>query len=577
MTTTHQPQKQQAGNVMIIVMLLFVVLSLSVAGGLVTPVLSANRIATNNLESKRSYYAAESGVEDVLYRLMNSLSVSSSESLVLGAQTATTTLTDVFGGGKEIQSIGDSHDRNRTISVELIQGEGVSFPYGMQSGQGGITMANNSQVNGSVYSNGPITGSGTITGSATSANSAALYADQQNGSGTPPNGIVFGNANSTQDFAQSFQVSQTEVLNKIQVYIKKTSTPSNVTLRITADNNGNPSSTSLATGTLSASLVSTNYGWVDVTPSSAIQLAVGTTYWIVLDGSTNSTRYYTIGADSGYANGGAKIGTFNSLWSATSPSGLDAFFKVYLGGLQGLISGITVGSAGVGNAYAHTVNNATIAGTNYCQTGSGNNKACNTSLPDPVALDMPVSDQNIEDWKEAAEAGGTYSGTYTVNGTTASFGPKKITGDLAVTNGATLTVTGTLWVQGNINISNNATVRLSSGYGAASGVIVTDGTISISNNVTFSGSGTTGSYLLALSTSSSTDAISVGNNAGTVILYAANGTVNVSNNAGAREINGYKINLSNNAIINYESGLTNLNFVNGPSGGLTIQSWKETQ
>ena len=569
--TTPRPQQ---GSALIIVMVLFVALSLSIGTGLVAPVLRANRIATNTLESKRSYFIGESGVEDVVYRLMTGKTVSSTETLVLGSQTATTTVTDIAGGGKQIQGIGISNTRTRTIGATVSKGQGAAFYYGMQTGQGGITMSNGSGVVGNVYSNGSITGSGYVTGSAVSANSAALVADQQNGSGAPLYTLVFGNATATQDVAQSFQVSTTEVGNKIRLYIKKTGAPSNLTIRITSDNNGNPATTSLATGSLAASLVSTTYGWVDVPLSSNPLLTAGTTYWIVVDGSASASNYYSIGANTSYANGGAKIGQYSSSWSATTPSGLDIYFEVYLGGLQGLISGITVGTGTTGNAYAHTVTNSTIRGTNYCQTGTGNNKTCNTSLADPTPVAMPVSEQNIQDWKDAALAGGVYNGNYTVSGS-ATLGPMKITGNLSVTNNATLTVTGTLWVQGNITASNNGTIKLSSAYGSSSGVVVSDGTITIDNNGTARGSGTTGSYLMMLTTSNSTSAITVGNNAGTVILYAANGTVNVSNNAGAVEINGYKINLSNNAVVTYDSGLANQLFVDGPSGGWNLSSWGE--
>ncbi len=301
----------------------------------------------------------------------------------------------------------------------------------------------------------------------------------------------------------------------------------------------------------------------------------GTTYWLVLDGATSSNRYYTIGGNTLYTSGTAKTGQYGGAWNATFPSGLDIFFKVYLGGVNGLIDGIDVGSAGVGNTYAHTVNNSTIVGTNYCQEGSGNNKACDTSLTDPVAIDMPISEANIADWKDVADSGGTYSGNYTLDAASGSLGPRKITGDLTITNGATLTVTGTLWVVGNIIVDNNATIALASGYASSSGTIITDGTVNIGNNTTFTGSGATGSYLMVLSTSSSTSAITLSNNSGAVVLYAANGTVNVSNNAGAASINGYKINLSNNAVITYQTGLSNTNFVNGPSGSWVATSWRE--
>jgi hypothetical protein len=364
----------------------------------------------------------------------------------------------------------------------------------------------------------------------------------------------------------------------VELYLKKVSTPGNLTVRIVSNSGGSPGTTTLASGSLSASLVSTTYGWVSVPFSSNPELTAGTTYWIVIDGTTSASKYYLIGASSGgYANGVGKIGQYGGTWNNTSPSGLDGFFKLYLGGLTGLIDGINIGTAGVGNAYAHTVTNSNIAGTNYCQVGSGNNKACNTTLPDPSQVAMPISDQNILDWKAEALTGGTHSGNYIVDDDAGSLGPRKITGNLTIQNNANFTVEGTLWVEGNLLVDNNATVRLSSSYGTSEGVIIVDGTITISNNADFEGSGSAGSYLMVLSTSTSTSAITLSNNGGAVILYAANGTVNLANNASAKSLNGKYINLSNNAVVVYDSGLANANFVNGPSGGWGVTSWQETE
>src|SRR6185436_1775752 len=77
--------------------------------------------------------------------------------------------------------------------------------------------------------------------------------------------ITFGNASATEDLAQSFKISSSTALNNIQFYIKKVSTPSNATIRIVADNAGTPSTEVLMTGTLSASVVTTSFGWVTVT------------------------------------------------------------------------------------------------------------------------------------------------------------------------------------------------------------------------------------------------------------------------------------------------------------------------
>ncbi|MEK7539061.1 MAG: choice-of-anchor R domain-containing protein [Patescibacteria group bacterium] len=569
--------KKNGGAAMLISVIFFLFISLAIISGLVGPSVREFRTVNNLIKSQRSFFLSESAAEDSYFRLKTGKAIGLTNTITLENNSATATISDSGYNEKTISSLGDVDSRQRKSELVLNTGVGVSFSYGVQTGLGGFTMENNSSVNGSVYSNGSITGSGSITGTALSANSEALTADQMNGSGVPSYDIIFGNANGTQDFAQSFQVSVTEVVNKVKLYLKKISTPSNLTIRIVSDSSGSPSTTTLASGPLSASLVSTTYGWVDVPFSSNPELTAGATYWIVIDGSTNSTRYYMIGANNNeYSNGAGKIGAYSGTWNNTSPSNLDGFFNLYLGGLTGLISGITVGTGGVGNAYAHTVNNSNIAGINYCQTGSGNNKSCNTTLSDPTQVAMPISDQNILDWKNEGTAGGVYSGNYTA-GSDSSLGPKEITGDLSVSNGAHLTVTGTLWVRGNVNVSNNATVSLSSSYDTSEGVIVVDGIVNIGNNAVFDGSGSAGSYLMVLSTSTSTEAITLSNNGGAVILYAANGTVNLSNNAIAKSLNGKYIHLNNNAIVIYDSGLVNANFVNGPSGGWGITSWKEVQ
>ncbi|MFZ2150051.1 MAG: choice-of-anchor R domain-containing protein [Minisyncoccia bacterium] len=570
--------KRNGGAAMLISVVFFLFISLAIISGVVGPSVRGFKNANDGIRSRQSLFLSESGVEDAYFRLKTAKSVGSSVTLSLGGNTTTTTIIDSGFNEKTVSSLGNVDSIQRKNKLVLNTGTGISFSYGVQSGTGGFTMANGSYVDGSVYSNGNITGSGSIAGAAFSANSPAISADQSNDSGTPYYDVTFGNANGTQDFAQSFQVSETSVVNKVDLYIRKISTPGNLTVRIVSNSGTNPGTTTLTSGSLSASLISTTYGWVSVPFSSSPELSVGTTYWIVIDGATNSSKYYQIGANSnGYALGTGKTGQQGGTWSNTSPSGLDGFFKLYLGGLTGLINGITIGSGGTGNAYAHTVTNSTIAGTNYCQTGTGNNKACNTSLPDPTQVAMPISDQNILDWKSEAEAGGTHSGNYIVDSTTASLGPKKITGNLSVQNNATLTVTGTLWVEGNVIIQNNANVNLSSSYATSEGVIVTDGIANIGNNAVFAGSGSTGSYLMVLSTSTSTSAITLANNGGAVILYAANGTVNLSNNGGAKALNGKNINLSNNVVITYDSGLVNANFVNGPSGGWGITSWKEVE
>lgn len=189
---------------------------------------------------------------------------------------------------------------------------------------------------------------------------------------------------------------------------------------------------------------------------------------------------------------------------------------------------------------------------------------------------LPISQSQIDAWKSEATDGGVITGSVTIsNDATQSLGPKKITGSLTVGNNATLNMTGTIYVVGDISISNNAKVKLDSSYGPLGGVLISDKIITPSNNSILQGSGQTSSYLLILSTDISNSAISINNNATGAIFYTSAGGITISNNARVKELTGYKIIMSNNSTIEYDSGLANVLFSDGPSGGWKVTSWEE--
>lgn len=573
-------QNYQKGQALLISLVFFTSISLAVTTGLVVPTVKEFKIANTNVNAKKSYVLSESGIEDAFYRVKTSKTIGASETITIDGNSVTTNITTV-GNQKTISSEGDVLDYNRKNELVLVAGTGISFSYGIQAGQGGITLNNSARVSGSVYSNGPITvnNSGAVTGSAFSANGSNTDPNQENDSGSPTHNINFANTTATEDFAQSFTVSTTTTINKLELYLRKVGTPSDVTVRIYNNGSGVPGTTELASGTLSAGSVSTTYSWMNIPLSSNPTLTSGTTYWFVIDSSsTNSSRYYQIGAnDAGYINGVVKVGKSSS-WVNASPSTLDSFFRIYMGtGTFGSISGATIGSAGVGNAYAHTVTNSTIAGTNYCQTGTGNNKTCDSSLADPTQVAMPITDQNILDWKATALAGGTTTGSINLSSGSHSYGPRKIVGNMDLNNSVDVTLNGVLWITGNFSMSNNSTLRLSSSYGGSEGLIIVDGTITISNSSQVLGSGTSGSYIMLLSTSTSSSAINLSNSGRVGILYAHNGTVQINNDTNLVAVTGKNLSMNNNATITFDSGLVNSNFVTGPSGGWSVSSWKETE
>lgn len=409
---------------MLISVVFFLFISLAIIAGLVSPTLREFRNANVNLNSKQSYFLAESGSEDAMYRILNNMAISNSEIITLNSNSATTTITTLLGNTKQIVSLGDVGSYQRKTSVTLKTGEGTVFKYGTQGGQGGFIFHNNSFVNGSLYSNGNI-----------------------------------------------------------------------------------------------------------------------------------------IGSNGAYITG-------------------DAF----VAGSTGSISNMRVGYNGTGDAHAHSVTLSTVTGTIYCQTGSGNNKSCDTSQADPSVQDLPITDNIITGWKTDAASNGTtiFNGNKTIS-TPTTLGPLQINGNLTISN--TLTIADTIYVTGNIII--NGTVKLDSTYGTTSGIIISDGYITISNGVVFQDSGTAGSYILLLSNSTcagsddspcnSHNAMDVSNNSNISIVNAQKGTVYFSNNASVKEAVGKTIELKNNVGISYGSGLINVNFSSGPSGSWVIGSWGEAQ
>ena len=256
--------QKNSRSAMMIVIIFFMFISLAIIAGLISPTVRAFQDSSVNLKSKSSYYLAESGSEDAYYRLITGRPISSSETITLDSNSVTTTITS-GANQKEIVSLGDASSFQRKVDLVIKTGAGVAFNYGLQSGNGGVKMDGGSTIKGNIYSNGPIDAiSASITGTAVAADSFAYTADQSNGTATtPPSTINFGDAAASQDFAQSFQVSTAAPINKIQLYLKKTSSsPSDATIKIVTNNGGSPSTTVVDSTTLSAGNVSSsNFAW----------------------------------------------------------------------------------------------------------------------------------------------------------------------------------------------------------------------------------------------------------------------------------------------------------------------------
>lgn len=497
----------------------------------------------------------------------------------------TTTVTSGSASQKTVSSTGYFPSVDNPITTVTLKADasisttGASFNYGVQAGAGGFELENNAYVVGNIYSNGSVIGGNGsyLTGSVWVAGGTELTADQEQNNNTED--YTFGQTSPDLDIAQSFKISADNVVNKVSFYLKKVGSPSDVTVRILADSSGTPSTTELGSATLSSSLVTSSFSWVDVNFSDPPPLIGGETYWLVIDAKASASKYWIIGslANNGYGNG---IGMYSSDWDDDpwNDAGRDFTFKIWLGGIATEVDGVEVQE----NAHANTIEDSDIAGDAYYQTIT-NTVVGGTEYPgspDPGPEDLPISDGQVDQWAAEAEAGGTIVGDYLISGTE-TLGPKKITGNLTIDGGASLTIDGTIYAEGDITVNNNAIISLSSAYGETSGIIMADGQINISNNVQFFGSGTPGSYVLVLTTNPSLDELSpamdINNNSANSIFYASNGVITIANNASLKEVTGFKLYLKENAYVEYESGLANVNFSSGPGGSWVLRTGSQRE
>jgi len=259
-------------------------------------------------------------------------------------------------------------------------------------------------------------------------------------------------------------------------------------------------------------------------------------------------------------------------------------------------SGLFEDHHATGTVYANTIRDSVVDEDAYYEFISGTT-VLGTQYPgssDTATSTLPISDDLIAEWEAVAEAGGTITSPcpYKIEDD-AVIGPVKITCDLEIVGtGFTVTLNGMVWVTGNIKIQNSPMIKISSGLGNKSVVLIADNPtdrltsskVESDNSATFLGSGTSGSYVVLLSQNESAEqgggetAITVANSAsGDLLIYAGHGEILLQNNISLKEVTGYKIHTKNSAEIEYETGLANLLFASGPGGGYTILGWKEVE
>lgn len=540
-------------------------------------------------QAEKAVAVAEAGIDKAIASLNKTGGTySGDEEIVIGDGSFSTIVTTKDAATKIIESTGYIPNKSeakvkRSVKILASKGVGVSFVYGIQVGEGGLELGNGNIITGSIYSNGDILAGNNnqITGDAWVAGGPQPNPDQETDCvDSNCADYLFGksiNSENRLDIAQSFVMSETNVLNKVSIKVKKFGNPADVTVRIMQDNNGRPDKNGvLATGTLYSNLVTSSYGWTDVTFTSSPNLSSDITYWLMIDTASNNSNYWSWQNDlsQSYSSGLPK---WSANWNTGSPSWTtfngDLSFKTYSGGSPTSFNagnGTTVG----GDVHANTIDNIDINGDAFYQVIS-NSSVSGTSYPnseDPSPKVLPISDANIAEWKSQAESVGVTIGD--IDGCPVSLGPGKIIGNATFDNSCIVTVNSPIWITGNMTLNNSNTLRLSSDFGGTSGVIIIDGIAILGNSNSLEGSGIDSSLLMLLSTYDSRfsgiSAIKINNTGNSGVFYAGVGTIEPGNGNSFKELTAWKIKLVHNSTINYEQGLSSTLFSSGPSGSFSL-------
>lgn len=547
----------------------------------------SSRYSLNNLEAVA---LAEAGIDKAIATLNKNPQYNGESETVLGSGSFSVLVTTISPGVKQITASGYIPNKANPLttskaSVQISEGVGVSFNYGVQVGEGGLELGNGNVINGSIYSNGNIiaqSNNNTVNGDAWVAGGQQATPDQETDcSGANCLDYIFGKNVSGEnriDVAQSFRPASSSVLNKASFKLKKVGNPANASVRITTDSNGKPNKNNVLTsGTLFNNLVTSNYGFTDVTFNNSVPLTADTTYWIMIGTSSNSSNYWIWQQDSlqSYTRGAAK---WSPNWQAGNPVWTsingDLSFKVLMGGVTTKIKSEGSNFEIAGDVHANTIDNVEIEKDAYFQTiiNSDVDGISNPGSADPPPKVFPISDANIDDWKAQALAGGVINTDITTCPST--LGPKKIDADVTLNSNCVITVNSPIHITGNLTLNSNNRLTLNSSYGNTSGLIIVDGQVFIGSNNKLEGSGTGSSILMVLSNydskTSGVSAIVIGNSGNNGVYYAKDGIIEPGNGNSYTELTAWGIKLVNNSTLNYKTGLSSTLFSSGPSGSFSV-------
>jgi len=615
------------GAIALLVLLGVTAFSLMVLVSVSTLASNAFTITLAEAATEKTFYAAESGLNEGLYHLVNDAAPDDMTLNFNGVDVAITIRANPLNPYQRVLTSRAEDSSGKVRELEIIANTSAfagGFDYAVQTGLGGVYMDNESRVIGNIYSNGMVTGKANAKAcnNVTVANVAVI--DQQDIDQNAE--FEFGHQVGPITYAdtgQSFVVGTSATMNRFSVMLKKIgNVNSNLWWRITADNAGQPANTALTFGEIDVDEVGINLSWHDVNLSTPIAVTAGTKYWLVLDAvNTNASRHWAVGIDTNdsYGPGTALYSSedwdnVGVTWSPVEADGADFAFVTWLGQDSTRLEYITV----LETAKANRITAAKVCGDAYYYSitataedflnnptesvcsATGPSEPCLpvaatpgtgfSNSPDPQPIPFPINDGIIQTWKNEITntlalncrraSGVGPNDTYCISGSQ-TLGAVKIEGDFYLDIDANLTLSGNVWVTGKIIFENNGSLSLAASLGSGSAVIIADGTVDVSNNLTITGNGDPHSFLLLLSTNTSLDvftpAIYASNNSTSIIFGALKGLLKVKNNGALNAAVAEQLFLEPNSTVTYNP---NLIYFTVPAGsetpvGTALGTWRE--
>jgi len=258
-------------------------------------------------------------------------------------------------------------------------------------------------------------------------------------------------------------------------------------------------------------------------------------------------------------------------------------------------TGLVDGVHATGTTRANTIRDSTVEGDAYYQTLEDTVVfgTLYPGSPDPLEQPFPISDEQIDSWQQAAEAGGVISAPCPfVIGANTTIGPIKFACGLKIKGAKTeLTLAGMVWVVGDIDIKNAAKIKLDPSLGLKSVALIANdpadqinsSIITLRNAMAFVGNGP-GTFIMVISRNR--DAEEGGDTfgidfqqtaTGDALLYSNHSGILITNNSLLEQVTGWRIELRNAAELIYEKGLESSFFDTGPGGSWDIVDWREVE